>query len=75
MSSYQSMNKYVECICPKCGVKHMHRMFWTGTCTPRKYCKEHASLSHECDIATSCCSLDNNSRVGPYPADQGNGCP
>ena len=29
-----------ECVCPKCGKKHMMKIFYTGTTKPRKYCKE-----------------------------------
>jgi hypothetical protein len=28
----------VECICPKCGVKHFMNFPWTGRGTPRKFC-------------------------------------
>jgi len=30
----------VECICPGCGKRHMMKFYWTGTVTPRKYCKD-----------------------------------
>ncbi len=30
----------VECICPGCGRRHMMKFYWTGTVTPRKYCKD-----------------------------------
>lgn len=30
--------KPVRCRCPKCGITHILRIFWTGTATPRKYC-------------------------------------
>jgi len=29
----------VECICPKCGIRHVMQLHWTGRYTPRKYCK------------------------------------
>ncbi len=28
----------VECICPKCGRKHIMTFHWIGRGTPRKYC-------------------------------------
>ena len=28
----------VECICPKCGIKHKVNFHWIGRGTPRKYC-------------------------------------
>jgi transposase-like protein len=28
----------VECICPKCGSKHMMNLHWIGRGTPRKFC-------------------------------------
>ena len=30
--------KKVECICPKCGIKHKMNFHWIGRGTPRKYC-------------------------------------
>lgn len=29
----------VECICPKCGKKHIMNFHWIGRGTPRKYCQ------------------------------------
>ena len=29
---------FVECICPKCSVRHQYYMMWTGRGVPRKYC-------------------------------------
>jgi hypothetical protein len=28
----------VECICPKCGIKHRMKMLWSGRGKPKKYC-------------------------------------
>ena len=28
----------VECICPKCGKKHVMNFHWIGRGTPRKFC-------------------------------------
>ena len=28
----------VECICPKCGVRHVMNFPWTGKGIPRKFC-------------------------------------
>jgi hypothetical protein len=28
----------VECVCPKCGIKHKMNFHWIGRGTPRKYC-------------------------------------
>jgi hypothetical protein len=28
----------VECICPKCGIRHIVTFEWTGRGTPRKFC-------------------------------------
>jgi hypothetical protein len=35
--SYNSKTK-VECICPKCGQRHVVVFHWIGRGTPRKYC-------------------------------------
>jgi transposase-like protein len=33
-------DKYkVECLCPKCGKKHIMNFHWIGRGTPRKYCQ------------------------------------
>jgi hypothetical protein len=29
----------VECICPKCGIRHIVTFEWTGRGTPRKFCQ------------------------------------
>jgi predicted RNA-binding Zn-ribbon protein involved in translation (DUF1610 family) len=29
----------VECVCPKCGKKHIMNFHWIGRGTPRKYCQ------------------------------------
>jgi hypothetical protein len=29
----------VECICPKCGIKHKMNLHWIGRGTPRKFCQ------------------------------------
>ena len=36
--SYNSKMK-VECICPKCGQRHVMTFHWIGRGTPRKYCQ------------------------------------
>ena len=36
--SYISKTK-VECICPKCGQRHVVVFNWIGRGTPRKYCQ------------------------------------
>lgn len=33
-----SPTPFTKCICPKCGVIHDMRLFWTGNGTPKKYC-------------------------------------
>ena len=35
--NYNSKMK-VECICPKCGQRHVMTFHWIGRGTPRKYC-------------------------------------
>ena len=35
--SYNSKMK-IECICPKCGQRHVMAFHWIGRGTPRKYC-------------------------------------
>ena len=37
-NSYNSKSK-VECICPKCGQRHVLAFHWIGRGTPRKYCQ------------------------------------
>ncbi|MDD2388405.1 MAG: hypothetical protein PHP23_01545 [Desulfobacterales bacterium] len=32
--------KNIECICPKCGMKHYMNFRWIGRGAPRKYCPE-----------------------------------
>jgi hypothetical protein len=34
----KDINIVVECICPKCGVRHFMNFPWTGKGTPRKFC-------------------------------------
>jgi transposase-like protein len=29
----------IECLCPKCGRKHVMSFHWIGRGTPRKYCQ------------------------------------
>ena len=29
----------IECICPKCGKKHVMNFHWIGRGTPRKFCQ------------------------------------
>ena len=36
-NGYNSKMK-VECICPKCGERHVMAFHWIGRGTPRKYC-------------------------------------
>ena len=28
----------IECICPKCGIGHKMKLFWSGRGKPKKYC-------------------------------------
>lgn len=28
----------VKCVCPKCGITHVLKFFWSGRGTPRRYC-------------------------------------
>ena len=36
---YKSLNnKYITCICPKCGNGHKKKMSWTGRGIPRIFC-------------------------------------
>ena len=39
MGNIKSEGGWTACTCPKCGVEHNLRMFWTGTTTPLKFCK------------------------------------
>jgi len=29
---------FIECICPKCGIRHKMKLRWTGWGVPRKFC-------------------------------------
>jgi transposase-like protein len=44
--SYNSKMK-VECICPKCGQRHVMTFHWIGRGTPRKYCPSCKGGSYE----------------------------
>ena len=44
--SYNSKTK-VECICPKCGQRHVMTFRWIGRGTPRKYCLSCKGGSYE----------------------------
>jgi len=33
-----SKKLYIECICPRCGVRHKMNLRWIGRGVPRKYC-------------------------------------
>ena len=44
--SYNSKMK-IECICPKCGQKHVMTFRWIGRGTPRKYCQSCKGRSDE----------------------------
>ena len=35
----------VECLCPKCGRKHMMNFHWIGRGMPRKFCKHCRSVA------------------------------
>lgn len=35
---FEERKHSVNCICPKCGISHILKIFWTGKGTPRKYC-------------------------------------
>jgi len=30
----------VECLCPKCGARHIMNLHWIGRGTPRKFCHQ-----------------------------------
>ena len=40
MPGVKSAGGMTDCICPKCGVEHSIRMFWTGKSKPKKFCKD-----------------------------------
>jgi len=68
---FKKPTAYIECICPTCGVKHKLRIFWTGTCTPRKYCKEHSEASKTVECDEYGCFLTDGRTSIPQP-DQNN---
>jgi len=43
--SPKSSKADLECICPKCGVSHILKLFWTGKGKPKKFCRECKGLS------------------------------
>lgn len=50
-----SKKTYVECICPKCRVRHKMNLRWIGRGMPRKYCTsciKNALSNHVEDIHT-----------------------
>jgi len=48
----------VRCLCPKCGINHILKIFWTGTVTPRKYC-------HKCREVISSVNDQNIYEIAP----------
>ena len=71
MDEFKGPSRYIECICPTCGIKHKYRMFWTGTCTPRKYCKEHKEVASKLsEETTHALSFGPDGRVAPHLPDQ-----
>ena len=36
-----------ECLCPKCGTKHMMKLLWIGRGTPRKFCANCRKIRNE----------------------------
>lgn len=62
-----SMNQPTLCICPKCGVEHTRRIFWTGDFIPRKFCEDCDSLK---DLDTECCGVSCGHLIKKRPADQ-----
>ena len=56
---YLDGDRAIECICPKCGARHMMFLFWTGRGKPRKFCQlckgtsEKISLDHTAVIPGS----------------------
>jgi hypothetical protein len=55
-----------------CGIIHNVKMFWTGTCTPRKYCPEHQKIASRMPeyVARSTPYIENG-RIARKPTDQG----
>jgi len=41
----------IECICPKCGIRHKMKLCWTGSGVPRKFCNacRKSALSYDFD--------------------------
>jgi len=35
----KSYQKYIKCICPRCGTEHKLRLNWKGKGIPRKLCE------------------------------------
>ena len=35
----------IECICPKCGLRHHLCLYWVGRGVPRKYCRTCRNLA------------------------------
>jgi transposase-like protein len=36
----------IECLCPKCGQKHIMNIHWIGRGVPRKFCKHCRPVAH-----------------------------
>ena len=37
----------IECLCPKCGQRHLMNIHWIGRGVPRKFCKSCRSMAHD----------------------------
>lgn len=46
-----SKERLTACKCPRCGISHKARIFWTGNGTPRVFCKTCSHIAKHPDFA------------------------
>lgn len=62
VSDLECEKTFVECICPKCGVRHKLKLCWTGSGVPRKFCTacRKSALNYDLDEVFTVSTSSNN---------------